>query len=334
MCCVLCVIFCHGYQECVENLFLCLCAAVQPRENQFKFLACEGFELLLRCLQEQQYAAGCSVKALSYAVSRNKACCERFVDSGGLKHVFPLLTGGGLIKALKRKGVQTADRRSLEENAVSIVAQLCTLLGDSQTHDYSPRLLSKLTEREHEKLERCVELLARCVRQLRRTDEQIDATVRAMRIAAEQGSEIEAEELEEFLDEDRLYAQRLEGGLFNAQQLALIVSFACIYDRYGSSLRKAGARLSAEDMEPAEVLSIMRGLALTLQQPAEDIQNSSGSTGSSSSSNGSGKGDKEEETEDGEIDMEKELNGRHLALVRRWCAALAQLLGGEGRKVD
>jgi hypothetical protein len=45
-------------QECVENLFLSLCAALQPRSNQQRFLECEGFELMMRCLKEQQYVAG------------------------------------------------------------------------------------------------------------------------------------------------------------------------------------------------------------------------------------------------------------------------------------
>jgi hypothetical protein len=45
-------------QECVENLFLSLCATLQTRSNQQRFLDCEGFELLMRCLKEQQYAAG------------------------------------------------------------------------------------------------------------------------------------------------------------------------------------------------------------------------------------------------------------------------------------
>jgi hypothetical protein len=42
----------------VENLFLSLCAALQPRSNQQRFLECEGFELMMRCLKEQQYVAG------------------------------------------------------------------------------------------------------------------------------------------------------------------------------------------------------------------------------------------------------------------------------------
>lgn len=31
--------------------------------------------------------------ALNYAILRNKACCARLVDVGGMKYVFPLLTG-------------------------------------------------------------------------------------------------------------------------------------------------------------------------------------------------------------------------------------------------
>jgi hypothetical protein len=39
---------------------------------------------------------GCAVPALNYAVQRNRACCARLVDVGGMKYVFPLLTGGFL----------------------------------------------------------------------------------------------------------------------------------------------------------------------------------------------------------------------------------------------
>jgi hypothetical protein len=42
----------------VENLFLVLSSVLSVRDNQFKFLASEGFELMIRCLKEQQYAAG------------------------------------------------------------------------------------------------------------------------------------------------------------------------------------------------------------------------------------------------------------------------------------
>jgi hypothetical protein len=55
---VSCVLCSPVLQECVENLFLSLGAALGLRENQQRFLDSEGFELMLRCLKEQQYAAG------------------------------------------------------------------------------------------------------------------------------------------------------------------------------------------------------------------------------------------------------------------------------------
>jgi hypothetical protein len=78
-------------------------------------------------------------------------------------------------KALKRKG--SGEKRNLEESALSIAAQLYCWLGqdfssgsngnnksgDAADKAYPARLLNKLTEREHEKLERCVELYGECV---------------------------------------------------------------------------------------------------------------------------------------------------------------------------
>ena len=47
---------------------------------------------------------GCAINAIKFAVMRNKACCEKLIDVGGLKYVFSLLAGKGVKKALKRKG--------------------------------------------------------------------------------------------------------------------------------------------------------------------------------------------------------------------------------------
>ena len=165
------LVFVYVFQECVENLFLSLCAALQTRDNQNKFLSCEGFELLTRCLKEQQYAAGCTIHAINYAVLKNRAACARLVDVGGMKYIFPLLTGGGMKKALKRKG--SGEKRNLEDSALSIVAQLVTQLGNSSVNDYQVRLLHKLKERDHEKVDRCVELFGKYSRLLAHTEEQI-----------------------------------------------------------------------------------------------------------------------------------------------------------------
>ena len=53
--------------------------------------------------------SACALRAISYAVSNNKFCCERFIAAGGLKLVFPILMGRGLPKPKKkssRKGVK------------------------------------------------------------------------------------------------------------------------------------------------------------------------------------------------------------------------------------
>ncbi len=38
-------------------------------------------------------ALGCAIPVLNYAVLRNRDACARLVDVGGMKYVFPLLTG-------------------------------------------------------------------------------------------------------------------------------------------------------------------------------------------------------------------------------------------------
>ena len=49
-------------------------------------------------------SVGCAINAIKFAVMRNKACCEKLIDVGGLKYVFSLLAGKGVKKSLKRKG--------------------------------------------------------------------------------------------------------------------------------------------------------------------------------------------------------------------------------------
>ena len=163
----------------MENLFTCLSTVLLQKENQRKFLTCEGMELMIRCLNERKYAAGkywfvlwleakfslkffislfttyinrilwiyifpncilhvhgmwyrkehykwykiilnhitlsffllcknffrfsaCALRAISYAVSNNKSCCQKFISSGGLKLAFPVLIGRGLPKPKKK----------------------------------------------------------------------------------------------------------------------------------------------------------------------------------------------------------------------------------------
>lgn len=128
---------------------------------------------MFRCLKEQKYAAVCSVRAINYALLNNRTgiiicsnnnfynhyiiiilACEKVVEIGGLKHLFPILMGRGLPK-LKKK---SSGSHNIEQSILSIVSQLCLNLHDCSNNDSSVRLLGKFIENGREKLERCTEL--------------------------------------------------------------------------------------------------------------------------------------------------------------------------------
>jgi hypothetical protein len=52
-------------EECLENLFDCICSALQVDENKKRFRHAEGMELMLRTLKERKYDL---VKCLPYIV--------------------------------------------------------------------------------------------------------------------------------------------------------------------------------------------------------------------------------------------------------------------------
>ena len=154
--------------ECLENVFLCLCTALLQPENQDKFLACEGMELVVRCLKEGKQAAAGALKVVKYATSSyHRGCCEALVAAGGLKYVFPALMGRGAGAGAgagaggKKKQGEGGAGREAEEAAVAVVSQLVGRLHDCETDDVGARLLLKLTENEGEKLDRCSELFVK-----------------------------------------------------------------------------------------------------------------------------------------------------------------------------
>lgn len=240
---------------------------------------------------------------------KNSKCCERFVDVGGMKYIFPVLTGGGMKKVLKKKG--TGEKRNFEESAISIISQLCTLLGTSQVNDYSARILFKLTDKEHEKLQYCVDLLLKYNKMLESTNEMIAQTKSELIQRAAQGDLHAQEELEELESDDDgvVYAQRLEGGLFNVQQLAMIITFACIYDKKGGSSIKVRKRLESKSTELTYILKVMRDLVITLEDNLADTPASANDTST---------------REDADIEMEYYKS--HKNILTQWCAALSNII--------
>lgn len=257
-------------QECVENLFQCLSSLLLEPECQETFVTAEGFELMLRCLKERQYTAGCALSALNYAVAKCRAGCERLVDIGGLKLVPPLLFEPALKSTAKKQCKRSVEeKRTLQEAVVSILAHLCSQLHDNEQPDkmYAARLVNKLTENEQEKIERCVELFMLCNAQLARTDAELaDLRNSLIRRGASE------EDLEDFDDEDRVNIQRLKGGLSCLQQLAIIISFACSIDV--SALKKVTVLFEGVDnvmqLSLIDVLDALRGLLMSIEEGEDE----------------------------------------------------------------
>jgi hypothetical protein len=133
---------------------------------------------------------------LKFATSNHLPCCEKLVEVSGLKHIFPILMGWGLPKSLNHKKHKSSSSsgggsssttsavslREVEETVISIIAQLVSLLHDSQTHDASARLLCKLTEKEGEKLDRCAELAAKYGAYLRGAEQRLETMVAELEV--------------------------------------------------------------------------------------------------------------------------------------------------------
>lgn len=102
--------------------------------------------------------------------------------------------------------------------------------------------------------------------------------------------------------------QRLEGGLYNLQQVASLIAYACIFDP--DSYKKAALRLATENATVEDVLTTLRDMLLTLQKAEQE-----------SEEEGSARSADEE--------VEREVDRAYKAVVVQWCAALSRLVMDE-----
>jgi hypothetical protein len=109
-----------------------------------------------------------------------------------------------------------------------------------------------------------------------------------------------------------LLPQRLEGGLFNLQQLSVALSFAVLYDGSGRCLRQASTRLASEGLHLMDVLHTLRGMVamMTDHSAAEEEEVEDGST----------------RTVDPQATTEKGLDAKYKQLLTGWCALLASIV--------
>ncbi|CAM9345348.1 unnamed protein product [Ectocarpus sp. 4 AP-2014] len=200
-------------EECVENLFDALAAALLVPDNQQRFRKGEGFELMLRCLREKKHAAWCAVKVLDFALTDDSSNCERLVEVGGLKAVLPVFMGRGAARKLRQKKRKAkGERNALEEHAISIVTSFAVHLEDRPEHECLTRFISKFVEAGMEKVDRVMDLYMEYsdrVKQFEANEQQ-----RAARDEEEGDSDDDAETLE---------SRRLEAGAYTQQRLAVVM---------------------------------------------------------------------------------------------------------------
>ena len=209
----------EGEEEVLQNLFDALCTVVMSPENKRAFVDAEGLELMLLMMKSKKQCRTSALKCVDYALTRCPQACERFVDILGLKTVFSVFMGKGFERLRKKQGLEAAAEE--EERGVSVVASLfLSLAPGTPRHD---RLCAKFVEDEYLKCDRLVELWAKYAARVKAVD------ARLANQQSEMGDEID-------LDDDELYIERLSGGLYTLELLAVI--FASVFATGHAGIRR------------------------------------------------------------------------------------------------
>ncbi|GAA5875403.1 hypothetical protein JCM3774_002976 [Rhodotorula dairenensis] len=170
------------------------------------FLEGEGVELLVLMLKAKNLSRSRAIKTLDHALQGRQGAplCERFVESLGLKTLFSIFMGRGDDKKKKKGGGTTHED---VEHILAIVSSLFTSLPS----DSPPRmrLLAKFVENDYEKVDRLLEIR-----------EDLEA-----RIAKGIDPALARE-----MDDDELYLEKLENGLFALQLADYVAAWVCMED--------------------------------------------------------------------------------------------------------
>ncbi|KAM0746568.1 DUF1716-domain-containing protein [Meredithblackwellia eburnea MCA 4105] len=190
--------------EFMENIFDSLCSALTEQKVKEAFLDCEGTELMCLMLKEKKMSRTRAIKTLDFAMQGKAGMpvCDKFVEMLGLKTLFSAFMGKGASKSKKSAGTTREDN----EHILSIIASLFTSLES----DTPPRLrlLAKFVENDYEKVDRLIELR-----------EEIEGRISAATMATD-GE----------MDEDELYLEKLDYGLFSLQLLDYVIAWLCMED--------------------------------------------------------------------------------------------------------
>ncbi|KAK4050026.1 hypothetical protein OIO90_005216 [Microbotryomycetes sp. JL221] len=209
--------------EYMENVFDSICACLTSSQVKQAFQEGEGVELmclLLKGISNRDQnnsnktmtglAKTRAIKCLDYALQGTSGIqlCERFVEALGLKMLFALFMGKGLSSTKKQKDNLTPTDL---EHLLSIISSLFTSLSSDST--LRLRLLTKFIEQSYSKIDRLIELRFQF----------------EIKIEKQMKQQFETLVLNE-LDQDELYLERLDKGLFSLQLCDYILAWICMED--------------------------------------------------------------------------------------------------------
>ncbi|KRX16645.1 Beta-catenin-like protein 1, partial [Trichinella nelsoni] len=185
--------------EYMLNVFNCLCASLLYVPNKHRFREGEGFQLMLMMLREYKIARGCALKTLDYATTSpdSKENCNKLVEVGGLGTIFPLFMHPPSRSMRKYFSIEEH-----EEHVCSILSSLLKYCDSSQQE----RVIKKFSENNFEKLERLAELHKKYWLRMR----DFEKTHTSLS------------------DDNELYFDKLENGLFTLQSIGFIFSVVLV----------------------------------------------------------------------------------------------------------
>lgn len=282
-------------EEMVENICNTLCVVCAPPENRALFIKSEGLDLVRLLIKSKRYVQRGAAKVLSFIITNDVQASSQWLDIGGLGTLFTALLHHSKIASTdndkkKRKKHSVLDD---EEHIVSTLAALLTnfkdavqdaqsKIGDKEVGEtaddatkllmaevdkysaYIERIVVKFAENNCEKLERLVALHGKYFERMRKIDE---------RLREEDDEDVAHDEL----DEDNIYEDRLEAGLFTLQLLDYILVFVC--NSLPALKQRATKYLEASQSSWADVKSVLLEYAVrAASENEEDPENATGET--------------------------------------------------------
>ncbi|KAH0792440.1 DUF1716-domain-containing protein [Histomonas meleagridis] len=110
-----------------------------------KLVELRAIDILLNCWTPHSSVALLAIRSVESVLSASKACCEQFIEGGGIKKLFSALNDQMIVKSQK-----------FCVPIVGILDSLLTILDTDST--YFMRVMRKFEEKECEKVERIVQI--------------------------------------------------------------------------------------------------------------------------------------------------------------------------------